>query len=76
MYSCCYLLLLLCCDYFIRKSDLSRVQLVIYLGCFSQKIFFFRIHICSAHASSDVIMVDHAFMFKRNRANFLFLEDF
>ena len=45
MRSFCNLLLLFCCNYFIRKSKIaSNSELLLYLGYFCKKIFFFLYH--------------------------------
>ena len=66
MYGFCNLLLLVCCNYFIRKSRIiSNLKLHLCASCFLKNLFFFRVKICIVHFFlDDVIMVDHVFTFK------------
>ena len=55
-----------------HKSNCLESKLNFYItAVFRKKNFFFRIQICSAHASSNVTMVDYVFEFQSNRVNFV-----
>ena len=60
-------MVILCVNLIVLSPDSTFISRLF----FAKDLFFFRIQICRAHASSYVTMVDYVFKFRSYRVNFV-----